>query len=218
MCLHRPLDQFGNVQKPQPDILSEHFVGRLVRSVQHRRHRPPLPSGVVRELYARILFPIGRLERQFPDLGEIQRLVGHLEPVGPGDAVHDGQAHVGPSELRDAGRVLGFYHGVHDTLWMDDYVDVVVGCAEEVVGFDDLQPLVHHRGTIQRDLRPHIPIRMSRRLLLNGRRIMLAHIEQLVPRQIPKCPPRRREYDPPQSAGGHALKTLEYSAVFAIRG
>jgi len=56
----------------------------------------------------------------------------------PTDAVDDGKAHVGPAKLGDAGCVLCFDHGVDDGLGMNDNVNIVVACAEEVVGFNDL--------------------------------------------------------------------------------
>ena len=58
--------------------------------------------------------------------------------MGPGYAVHDGEAHVGPAQLGDAGCILCFDHGVDDGLGMDDNVNVVVACTKEIVGFNDL--------------------------------------------------------------------------------
>ena len=42
---------------------------------------------------------------------------------------------------------------------------LVAGHAEQMVGFDQLQALVHQRGRIHRDLRPHRPFRVGDRLL-----------------------------------------------------
>ncbi len=56
-----------------------------------------------------------------------------------------------------------------------------------------LEPLVHHRGTTQRDLRPHVPVGMCRRLRLHDPLVGLAHAEQFLLRQVPERPPRRRQ-------------------------
>ena len=47
---------------------------------------------------------------------------------------------------------------------MHDDLDLVVGRAEQFVGLDDLEALVHQRAGVDRDLRPHLPRRMSQRL------------------------------------------------------
>mmetsp|Transcript_2784 Transcript_2784/g.5029 ORF Transcript_2784/g.5029 Transcript_2784/m.5029 type:complete len:259 (+) Transcript_2784:74-850(+) len=177
MFVHGPLDEARYVQESQPDVLPEHFVRRLVRRVQYGRHGTPDFTRVVREADARVLLVIGPGERERRQFGQVQRPVRHPETVRPRHGVHDGQAHVGPSQLGQARRVLRLDHGVDDRLGVDDDVDVVVGGAEEVVRLDDLQPLVHHGGAVQRNLGPHVPIRMRRRLGLDRPRIVLAHLE-----------------------------------------
>ena len=51
-----------------------------------------------------------------------------------------------------------------DCGWIDD-VDPLPGQAEEEVRLDDLEPLVHHRRRVDRDLRPHLPGRVRQRVL-----------------------------------------------------
>ena len=47
---------------------------------------------------------------------------------------------------------------------MHQNVDFVGRQREQVGGFDDFEPLVHHRGRIDRDLLAHAPVRMFQRL------------------------------------------------------
>ena len=49
-----------------------------------------------------------------------------------------------------------------DCGWMSD-VDAVGVHGEEVMGLDDFQPLVHHRGGVDGDLVSHLPGRMRER-------------------------------------------------------
>ena len=63
-------------------------------------------------------------------------------------------------------------------LRMDQYVDLVRGQAEQIRGLDDLQPLVHHCGAVDRNLGAHVPGRVRHRLfrcrLRHGRQICFA--------------------------------------------
>mmetsp|Transcript_25342 Transcript_25342/g.53535 ORF Transcript_25342/g.53535 Transcript_25342/m.53535 type:complete len:318 (-) Transcript_25342:124-1077(-) len=99
---------------------------------------------------------------------------------------------------------------------MDDNVNIIITSAEEVVSFDNLQSLIHHGSTIQRNLRPHIPIRMRRRLLLHSHRILLAHFKQFILRKIPKRSTTRRQNHPTQSTGRDTLQTLKDGTVLRI--
>mmetsp|Transcript_25280 Transcript_25280/g.56730 ORF Transcript_25280/g.56730 Transcript_25280/m.56730 type:complete len:318 (-) Transcript_25280:161-1114(-) len=83
---------------------------------------------------------------------------------------------------------------------------------------DNLETLVHHRRAIQGDLCSHIPVRMSRGLLLHSPRVGFAHFEQLILRQVAERSPARRQYNSPESTWRHALQTLEYSAVLTVCG
>ncbi len=47
------------------------------------------------------------------------------------------------------------------TLQVHQYLDAFAGYAEQVVGLDDFQALVHQRRRIDRDLRPHRPFRVG---------------------------------------------------------
>ena len=51
---------------------------------------------------------------------------------------------------------------------MHQHVDLVGGQRKQIGGFDDLEPLVHHRGGIDGDLLSHAPVRMFQRLRQRG--------------------------------------------------
>ena len=47
---------------------------------------------------------------------------------------------------------------------MDQYADAFQRQAVEVMGFDDLQPFVHHRRRVDGDFRAHAPVGVLERL------------------------------------------------------
>ena len=51
---------------------------------------------------------------------------------------------------------------------MNDDLQLVEPDREQVMGLDQFQPLVHHRGAIDADLGAHIPIGMRDRLRRRG--------------------------------------------------
>ena len=90
---------------------------------------------------------------------------GGADAVRVGQGVADGQAHVGQRELGDGGAVGELDHRVHDRLRVDDDLDAVVADAEQLVGLDDLEALVHERRGVHGDLRSHAPGRMGQGLV-----------------------------------------------------
>ncbi len=62
------------------------------------------------------------------------------------ERIGDRRAHVRVAEMSECGAVDEGDQGVDDRLRVDDHVDPLVGDREEVVGLDDLEPLVHERG------------------------------------------------------------------------
>ncbi len=89
---------------------------------------------------------------------------GVASALGVGQGVADGQAHVGHRQLGDGGPVGELDHRVDHRLGVDDHLDVVVAHAEQLVGLDDLEPLVHQRAGVDGDLRSHAPGGMGQRL------------------------------------------------------
>ena len=78
-------------------------------------------------------------------------------PLGPGQGILDRQLHVRRAQLGHHRAVDEFYQRMDDRLRMDHHVDLLGPQVEQPAGLDDLQGLVHHRGRIDRDLRPHVP-------------------------------------------------------------
>ena len=82
---------------------------------------------------------------------------GVADPVGVGQGVGDRQAHVGQRQLGDGGAVGELDHRVHDRLRVHHHLDAVVADAEQLVGLDHLEALVHQRRRVDGDLRTHRP-------------------------------------------------------------
>src|SRR5690242_17317539 len=108
--------------------------------------------------------------------------------------------------MRDGRAVAKAHESVHDRRRVDDDLDPAVRHAEEEVGLDHFQPLVRQRGRVDRDLRAHVPGRMSERI---GRR----HIRQLVTRAAAEWAAARGEDDRLRLAGERALEERGVLAV-----
>ena len=89
---------------------------------------------------------------------------------GQPEGVPDGQAHVRHAQLGDRRAVGELHHRVDHGLRVHDDLDVVVVDPEQLVGLDDLEPLVHQRAGVDRDLRTHRPRRMGQSLVDRDRR------------------------------------------------
>ena len=83
---------------------------------------------------------------------------------GQPEGVADGQPHVGLGQLGQRRPVAQLHHGVHDRLGVHDDVDPVVVDAEELVGLDHLEALVHEGRRVDGDLRSHRPGRVGQRV------------------------------------------------------
>ena len=105
---------------------------------------------------------VGRLEGQRTELGEVERPHGDVDPLGVVQRIGDRHAHVRVAEVRERGAVAEQDERVDDRLRVHDDVDVLVGHAEEVVGLDDLEALVHQRRRVDGDLAAHGPRRVLR--------------------------------------------------------
>ena len=82
---------------------------------------------------------------------------GDVDALGVVQRVGDRHAHVRVAEVREGGAVAQQDVGVHDRLRVYDDVDPLVRRAEEVMGLDQLEALVHQRGRVDRDLAAHRP-------------------------------------------------------------
>ena len=132
--------------------------------VQPRRARSPV-ARPDRRGRGRERRTVGWLELEHRQLGPVDGAERCRQPGRVGEGVPDRQPHVGERQLCHHGPVDELDHGVHHRLRMDDHVDGVVRHAEELVGLDDLETLVHQGGGVHGDLRAHRPGRMGQCLV-----------------------------------------------------
>ncbi len=85
---------------------------------------PPARAGVVRQAQAREVVVVGPLERQLPQLGEVERRDGHVRPLGVVEGVGDRYPHVREAEVGEARAVVQVDQRVDERLRVDEHVDV----------------------------------------------------------------------------------------------
>ena len=115
-----------------------------------------------------------REARERVEIGGLEGELRHLRPVDGaerlGETVRraegetDREAHVGHRELGDGGAVDELHHAVHDRLRVHHDVDLVEGDAEQLVGLDHLEALVHERRRVDGDLGAHVPGGVAQRV------------------------------------------------------
>ena len=87
-----------------------------------------------------------------------------------------------------------------------------------IARLDDLEPLVHHRRRVDRDLGTHVPVGVRRRLLAHGLGLGLVERQQLLGREVAEGAARRGEDDAAERVGRHALQALEDRRVLRVGG
>ena len=220
MAITHPFDQPGDIEEMHL-FLEEEGHGLLVGGVHHRWHGAARAAGGVGQLHAGVFAGVWLAEVELAHFGEIQAAPRGFQPLRPAHAIEDRQLHVGPSQLGQHRRVGQLHHRMDDRLGVDHDLDVVVIQAEEVVGFDHFEPLVHQAGAIHRDLFAHAPVGMAGGIGHGG-----LHEIRRVP--IAEGAARGGELDAAQPRGGNArgeaggvgpgraLQALEDGRVFGI--
>ena len=208
MRFHDRLDALGDSEVrpfPREEGRDRDFVG----GIHDARQRAAALTGDAGqgEAAERLGVGSGELERTEP--GEIERFDRGIPAFGIAQRVLDGYAHVGRAEVRFDRAVGELHHGMDGALRLHDDADAVVGHVEQVVRLDDLEALVHERGRIDRDLRPHVPRGMGERL--RGR-----DFAQLVARAPAERPARSRHPQPLDLAMLFPDQALVNRPVFRI--
>ncbi len=129
----------------------------LVGRVQRAWRRAAGHAGLAGEPQAGEELDVGLLEVEVAGRGEVEPGHRDVRPLGEVQRVGDRHPHVGQAQVGELGAVVELDERVDDRLRVDDDVDAVVADAEQVVGLDQLQALVHQGGRVDRDPAPHLP-------------------------------------------------------------
>src|SRR5271167_33708 len=100
---------------------------------------------------------------------------------------------------------------MNDRLGMDHDFDTIQRQLEEMMGLDELEPLVHHGCRIDRDLCSHAPIRMRDGLLRGD----ASHVLEV---SLPEWAAARRQNYPFDCVDAGEIKTLPDRIVLAVNG
>ena len=144
----------------------EHLHRLLISSAQRRRPRAPAPADFDRHLEQRIALGLPRLEGEAPSRDRIEpgyALI--IDPVRVEEGVLDRQDHVGRTYLSLHRAVVELDHRVDDALRVDYDLDLLPWNAEQMMGFNYLEGLVHKRRGVDGYLRPHLPCGVGQGLL-----------------------------------------------------
>ena len=153
----RRLDQAGDgkeADSPGEKRCHSHFIG----GIEHGAGASALRQDFASELERGKSLLIRGFEAERAERGQIEALGRSMHALGPGQAIGDGRAHIGAGHLREDRPVTQMHEAMHDRLRMDQNVELVRREPEEVMRFQQLEPLVHQRGRIDRDLGAHRPV------------------------------------------------------------
>src|SRR6202162_5584348 len=102
----------------------------------------------------------GSREVDPPVLEQVEEFYTGADSLGPRERVSDRRAHVRRGQLREHRTVDVFDQGMHDALRVHEDLHLCGRQAEQQARLDELQPLVHERGTVHGDLAAHDPVGM----------------------------------------------------------
>src|SRR5207237_7741003 len=120
--------------------------------------------------------------------------------------LHRRDAHLGEHTAVDE-----LDEGVNYALWMDNYVDALVGKPEQEMSFDYLERLVGECRAIDGDLASHSPRRMTKRVIYSRGGESLGA-------PVPERSAGRGEHDTPNLRCRMSGDALEDRAVLAVDG
>src|SRR5262249_7595646 len=138
----------GKVQS----ALQERLDCDLVGGVQNHRAQTAGACRGLCEGQAAELDGVGGAEVEPPALDQIEGLYTGVDALWPRERVRDRGAHVRSAELCEYRAVDVFDQRMHDALRVHDDLDLRRGRPEQQTGLDELQPLVHERRGVDRDL------------------------------------------------------------------
>ena len=203
--LHPP----GDVVESDPP-LQKQAHRRLVGAVEHRAGRAACGGGLSGQTQTGKRRLVRLRKGQRAALQQVQRPIRALRPMGILQRVADRQLHVRRAQLRQQRAVPKLHQRVDDALPVDHRAHLLHGKAVQPHGLDDLQSLVHQRGGIHRDLRPHVPVGMPQG-------VRRRHMLQLLVASAEKRPAGAGQPDAPHLVPVPApLQTLEHRAVLAV--
>ncbi len=164
MRLHGGTDHVGDVQ--EADIFLQICCHRhLIGCVEGRRHSSADPERLVSQPGTWKPLVVRPVECQRSDACQIQRRRLQRHAFRIIHRVRNRRPHVGQPQLGDHRTVPVFYQRMDDALPVNQHLDLRGRDIEQPPGFNHLEPFVHERGGIDRDLRAHLPVGMPQRLL-----------------------------------------------------
>ncbi len=181
----------------------------LVGGVQHGRRGLVGAQRCVGEVERWEARAIRRFEIEAFELRKIQPRQVEREPLRMGQRHGDRDAHVGQPQLGQHRAVPELHQRMDDRLRMHHHFHLLRRHVEEPSRLDQLEPLVHERRRVDRDLGPHRPVRVPQGFFDGSRRDALG-------RPGAKRSTGSREQDAREILPALAGERLEDGAVLAV--
>ena len=166
-CGERFCDEARDVAEAD-SLIEERRNGDFIRRVKGRGRASAGTQRLDRKTKRWKTHKIGALESQSAERGKVRRSHPRGDPIRIGQTVRNRSAHVRRRHAGDQGSVGEGDEPVHDRLRVHDDIEPVGWQAEEMMGFDQLETLIHQTSRIDRHLRPHHPVGVGKRLLTRG--------------------------------------------------
>ena len=128
--------------------------GDFVRCVEHRSRSAAAQSLLVRASTRESAFRPAASNVRVPAAARSVVDEIRLQTLRPSKTIGDGSPHIGQTRLRQNRSVAIIDKGVNDRLGMNNRRELVRFDVEEMKRLDQLQPLVHQRGTVDGDFSP----------------------------------------------------------------
>ena len=138
----------GDIEEADAAIqegLDRDFIG----GIEHRRGQAAGAHGIDGEIERRKAIMRRRMERQLPQLGEIEPARRRRNAARPGQRMGDRRAHVGRGKMRHGGAVFIADQAMDDRLGMHHDIQFLGRQREQKMRLDQFQPLVHQGGAVE---------------------------------------------------------------------
>lgn len=207
---HQLFDAVGDAEEREPAV-EELSDSDLIGSIEDAGHIAAAGDSLEGERKTAESIGVGVLEREVRIGGEVEARELTFDASGEREREEDRCLHGRDAELSLDAAVAELDHRMDDGLRVYDRLYTVRFDTEEPVSLDNFETLIHHSSGVDRDLRAHLPVRVSESLLDRD-------IAEIVAGAATERAAGSGEENPIDANAVLAHKTLEDSGMFRVDG